>query len=154
MRLRSKLLVGVFSSAMLILGCAPKMIPVDADDDPCLKAQGSNGFIICRDLHFLVDEQFFYVPKGFRTDLSSIPEAGLWLNATLKNKYLVSGIIHDYLYDCKSPFSRNEADNIFYNMMLSDGIEEKKARALYYLMLVVGWHYYSGDKQCHIGVEK
>ena len=154
MRLRFKFLIAVFSSAMLIVGCAPTYMLVDTADEPCLKAHGKNGFLLCEDLNFRVEDHDFFVPKGYRTDLSSIPYLGMALSTALKNNYLPSGIIHDYLYDCKSPFSRMEADNIYYNMLISDGIDEKKARALYYLMVLAGWYYYAGDKQCHIGVEQ
>lgn len=151
MRLRYKFLVAAFSSAMLMLGCAPTKLMVETSDEPCLKTHGKNGFLVCENLNFRVEKQDYFVPMGYRTDLSSIPFLGLPLSAAFKTHYMSSGIIHDYLYDCKSPFTRNEADNIFYNMLLSDGMPEKQAKALYYLMVLAGWNYYSGDKQCHIG---
>ena len=151
MNIRVKVLSVLFSILMVLIGCAPKNINVETQDDPCLQSSGDNHFILCEPLNFKVDNNKFQVPKGFETSLSSLPYAGSALMALFKNGYLPSGIIHDYLYDCRSPFSRIEADAILYHGLISDGIEEKKAKALYYVMLASGWHYYSGDKQCNIG---
>lgn len=56
----------------------------------------------------------FIVPKGFVSDLGSIPTALEWI--VENDRYVRAFVLHDYLYHAKT-LSRNVADAIMYQMI-------------------------------------
>lgn len=65
---------------------------------------------------------FVRVPKGFQTDLASIPQAFRWLIPQI-GKHLPAAIVHDCLYNCsmrkwyKVNLTREEVDQMFLDGM-------------------------------------
>lgn len=60
------------------------------------------------------------VPKGFDTDLASIPRI-FWAIYPPFGRYMRAAIVHDYLYR-KSILSETFCDRIFYELMKKDGV--------------------------------
>lgn len=75
------------------------------------------------------------VPKGFRTDLASIPRI-FWMILPPFGRYSQAAVIHDYLYSIKYP--RDLADKIFYESMLRYGTYKWKAKIMYYAVRIFG----------------
>lgn len=73
----------------------------------------------------------FLIPKGFKTDLASVPRA-FWSFVLNKDDLgLTAPIVHDFLYQSEGcgnslfhgrPYTRAEADRFFYDLMRADGI--------------------------------
>lgn len=59
------------------------------------------------------------VPKGFKTDLASIPRI-FWSIYPPFGLYMNAAIVHDFLY--KKHFPRKEADKLFLKIMKEDGV--------------------------------
>lgn len=83
------------------------------------------------------------VPKGFRTDLASIPPALRWFVSNDDRKIIRPAICHDWLYQQQHVknrfFSREEADLLFYEMLRVEGMHWFKARMMYYAVRLGGW---------------
>jgi Protein of unknown function (DUF1353) len=69
------------------------------------------------------------VPKGFVTDLASIPQA-LWWALPRTGRYVYPAIVHDYLY-WNQKTSRKEADDILLQSMIELNVSALKRDAIY-----------------------
>lgn len=107
------------------------------------------------------------VPKGFKTDLASIPRI-LWTISGMDPDGLYRGaaVVHDYLYSMKvkgAPFSavltklptgtitklaytREQCDDIFSQVMRQAGEEESKIHIMWQAVRTFGWLYYRDKK--------
>ena len=74
------------------------------------------------------------VPAGFQSDGCSVPEF-LWdtVSPQIDPRTLRAAIVHDYLYRNALPgWTRKEADELFYDFMVEDGMSKFKAGIAYY----------------------
>lgn len=70
-----------------------------------------------------------HVPKNFITDGASCPQI-LWaLCAPMAGPQAEAAVLHDYLYskDCTLPYTRKQADDIFYDAMIDNGTSKARA---------------------------
>lgn len=82
----------------------------------------------------------FIVPVGFKTDLATIPKQLTWIFKP-NGKYARASVLHDFLYD-KKVVSRKEADIIFKEAMLKDGVSDLVADIFYVSVRLFGGRYY------------
>lgn len=84
----------------------------------------------------------YIVPRGFIFDGASIPKA-LWrmVGHPMHAKYIVASCVHDYLYSTAS-VSRQEADFVFYGLMLAYGVNRFLALAMYFAVRIFGSSHY------------
>ena len=71
------------------------------------------------------------VPVGFKTDLASVPRI-LWPLYPPFGKYIRASIIHDYLMLVKIDY----AHEVFYEVMLKDGVHPWLAKIFYELVCI------------------
>lgn len=71
-----------------------------------------------------------YVPKGFETDLASIPR-GFRDKLPANREYAPAAVVHDYLYTNHGMYSRAQADWIFLKAMKDCGTPLKARWAMY-----------------------
>jgi Protein of unknown function (DUF1353) len=75
------------------------------------------------------------VPKGFKTDLATIPRWAWSILPPHDPKYAAAAVLHDYLYTIRSEngdlYERRVADAIFYEAMLALGAGKLKAFIMY-----------------------
>ena len=84
----------------------------------------------------------YTVPKGFATDLASIPFG--FKNFFNQNDNTRSpAVLHDWLYK-RSHMLRSSADELFYEAMISRGVNKVKAYSMYLAVRMFGWRYYKG----------
>lgn len=97
-----------------------------------------------RDKLFTVSESFTLlgvkVPKGFKTDLDSIPRIPIFYQ-WLKGRTVIATIVHDYLYSVKH--DRKEADMIFTKLMKLTGVRGRYRYPIYWAARLFGWARYS-----------
>ncbi len=78
-----------------------------------------------------VKVQSVVVPKGFVTDFASVP----WIFRLVfpaTGKYGAATLVHDYMTMTReTPFTRKEADQIFYDLMRQHGVKSWKAKLMY-----------------------
>src|SRR5690606_33624367 len=89
-----------------------------------------------------LDSRMLTIPRGFITDLASIPRF-LWsFYSPTEVATVLPAVIHDYLYACVSEYNRLEADNIFYYALRENGVSKIKALKYYYAVRFFGWAHY------------
>ena len=100
-----------------------------------------NEWVVESELAYFHEGERITVPKGFITDLASIPKI-------LRNILNVNGksrkpaVLHDFLY-CSKIFEREIADYIFYKALLSEGMNSFMARMYWAAVRSAGWIYYN-----------
>ncbi|MEM7756568.1 MAG: DUF1353 domain-containing protein [Cyanobacteria bacterium P01_A01_bin.40] len=91
------------------------------------------------------------VPKGYQTDLASIPDWAFWWK---RGKYDIAAIAHDYVcdYGClltawakDFPFTRAEGDRLFYDVCLAVGVNPITAMLMYWAVRI--YSVYDGTKR-------
>lgn len=99
------------------------------------------------DIEYKVFGGELIVPKGFITDLASIP---LQLQGVIPKRglYDAGAILHDYLYSSQSvyPINREDSDKIFYKVMIECGVDKKTAMLFYNAVRVGGESHYQRIK--------
>ena len=99
----------------------------------------------------------FIVPKGFRSDLASIPS---WIWWWQWGKWNISAILHDYCYSkgeiiylnekghAKAGLvSKKQADKIFYEITISLGVSPLTAELMYWAVRLFGRGIWTKDKK-------
>ena len=71
---------------------------------------------LSEDLHIKSSKGHFVIPKGFKTDLASVPRFLWWFIAPTDWFILVPAIMHDWLYR-EQIFTRKESDGLFLEKM-------------------------------------
>jgi hypothetical protein len=77
------------------------------------------------------------VPRGFITDLASIPRLLRWL-FDVNGVSRQAAVLHDYLYSTQ-PLSRADADALFLEALKSLGASKWECFGLYYGVRIGGW---------------
>lgn len=101
--------------------------------------------------YFVLMQEWTYVPRGtnepitipirFTTDLDTVPHIPI-VFAIYKGYAVYSALVHDYLYTmCE--LSRKEADMIFYDAMLEEGVPKHIAKQMYYAVRAFGGRRYN-----------
>ena len=77
------------------------------------------------------------VPDGFEWDGASVPRL-LWPIAGRWGRFSGAALIHDWIYTVKDPYSRNEADAVFFDLMIEDGVGRIRANVMWTAVRVYG----------------
>lgn len=108
-----------------------------------LKVSNSDMFIVCKQFVWYINYEQktgkITVPKGFATDLGSIPP--LFRPFFNRNKY-VAYILHDYLYH-KKCFSRKLADKIFFEALRVEKCPLINVVLMYMAVRIFGRKYFN-----------
>ncbi len=120
-----------------------KPIDVEFVTPICLVPEPGDRFRLCDNMIVHVDDKYMVVPRGFVTDLASIPRI-LW-PIFWPDDYdsIASSILHDWHYCCDAEIERKHADEIFYYGQLSRGASRLKAYIYYVGIRRIGWLYFT-----------
>ncbi len=96
-------------------------------------------FVTLEPIPFRIDGTMYLVPAGYRSDGMSVPRF-LWrfLDPSVTGKSIVPAIIHDYCYDRKL-WTRREADDSFYERLVSAGYPRWKSIVIHIGLRLFGW---------------
>jgi hypothetical protein len=98
------------------------------------------------------------VPAGFKWDGASVPRI-LWSIIPAWGSYSGAALVHDWLYrshlvtSCASSrkkVTKQQADRVFYELMLKDGVAKSKAWAMWQAVALCGgkaWSQNDGDDE-------
>lgn len=107
-----------------------------------LRAHAPGEWVVLRALTFRAhDGRAFVIPRGFITDLASIPRLVrpvLDQNGTSRR----AAVLHDFLY-CRQTTSRADADELFDEAMELDGVGRVERTLMYAGVRVGGWLYWN-----------
>jgi hypothetical protein len=118
------------------------MVEVICDGAPIyLAVENGKKFILSRDWEAKVDEFVLVVPKGYKSDLASVPLPFFWWQF---GKWNTAAIAHDYLYDFgyilrrdaageiyQQLYSKRQADLLFWQLCRSLEVSPITARLMY-----------------------
>ena len=118
------ILVVVFIS---FIGSLTPTRNVNFENKPCLEPNDGYEFTLCNHLIANLNDSIVVVPKGFKTDLASIPQF-LWsIHAPNEARTIAPAILHDYLYSYPADLSRKEIDDIFHSALIDERVNPIKA---------------------------
>jgi len=105
---------------------------------------------LCREFTYHIgsknSQDYIHVPAGFITDFASVP----WIFRMIipkRGKYGKAAVVHDYLYQYHKQvhmlsgviYTREQADQIFYQAMIVSGTKKWKAKVMYLAVRWFGW---------------
>jgi len=116
---------------------------------PCLYPDTDYNFILCEDFKFKINSFNFIIPKGFETDLASIPRI-LWpIYSPNKANTIAAAVIHDYFYLCPVALTREQADTIFFDVLIYNGASKLTAFKYWLAVRAFGSSYYHEGAICN-----
>jgi len=96
-----------------------------------------------------INGELVYVPKGFATDLATIPRWYWPIISPARSDLIEASIFHDYLYTCPGTFSRIEIDSIFYQILIENGTPEYVARKMFFAVRLFGSSHFNYNVECY-----
>lgn len=110
-------------------------------DKPLLSISDEPGvFILASSMLVVLDNgEIIYIPKGFKTDLASIPGILQWIPGfSVNGPHRIAAVLHDYLYTVQG-LSRAECDKIFLEAMIACNVNKVLRNSIYAGVRVGGW---------------
>jgi hypothetical protein len=87
------------------------------------------------------------VPKFFQFDGASIPSPAWQLIGTpFQPRLMTASVFHDWIYHTHQ-VKKNDADDMFYNLLLKDGVGKTRAWLMYEAVSSFGESYWQNDDQ-------
>jgi hypothetical protein len=128
---------------VFLSGCSSPLIHTEITTPICIRPAGAYHYATCNNLDFKVEGDTFRVPRGFDTDLASIPRLAWPVISPFHSNFIRPAIVHDFLYRGTCVFTRLDADLIFYQMLVNEGVPTLKASVMYYAVHWFGGAHYS-----------
>lgn len=116
---------------------------VKFENYPSINRINDKEFKLEQELLVWVDDQLILIPKGFKTDLASIPSYLHWKYNPLDLSLIRPAILHDYMYRNYFTYSRKEADDVFYYALKVEGNAIATVYPIYIAVRAFGWVYYA-----------
>lgn len=128
------------------IGCANNVKVVE-NNLICISPYYAYNYVICKDIHISINSKKYIIHKGFKTDLATIPRV-LWpCVAPSHSSLMLASVVHDWLYTNTCILSRKDADKIFYELLLTQGVSKFRAKIMYYLVRMFGGMHYATCKK-------
>lgn len=136
----------------LMAGCTnaqTRVHTVEWIKKPCIEPITNYDYNICQSLEVRVDDKLITIPKGFITDLASIPKP-LWpVLAPQYAGFVYPAILHDFFYRCPDNVTREYADDVFYYALKAEGISTYTAYKLWLGVRTFGGSHFAEQDSCH-----
>lgn len=91
-------------------------------DYPCIRPLKAYRYLTCSPLRAIIDKKEITIPEAFNTDLASIPRIFWFLISPAYSEFIAPSILHDYLYRFPNGYTRKNADDIFYDSLVGNGV--------------------------------
>lgn len=103
--------------------------------------EGSNDFVVTEAERYMYNDIEIVVPKGFVSDLASIPRLLWGILPPHHHRYRLAALVHDFLLtdDNFRVFTRADIDLIFKEIMQVSGVKPWKVFVMY--NAVRAWSY-------------
>lgn len=110
-------------------------------NNPEVVIEGDRRFLLINNFYFKVYDDYYEIPKGFYTDLASVPRVPFVFLFVGSRGHRAS-IMHDWLYENKT-FDRITSDKVFYHALRADGVGHILAWSMYKGVRLGGAAYYN-----------
>lgn len=107
---------------------------------PCFYPYEKYSFQICDTFFLIVDDTVYAIPPDFITDFASIPRPLWFLYAPHESEIIAASVAHDYLYTQSAHVERKYADDVFYNMLVKNGVSRGRAWLFWVGVRMFGWN--------------
>jgi hypothetical protein len=135
--------IALAMAVLTLFSCTPHKVQFISH--PCLIPYKRFDFKLCNDFIVMVNHVIYNVPKGFETDLASIPRP-LWALFPPHDSYTIgAAILHDYMYRFNAGVTRKQADDIFYHSLIHGQTKKRIAIKYYVAVRLFGWMHYKRD---------
>jgi hypothetical protein len=131
---------------MLLCGCDSVHIRTAFYSPVCIKPYKQYEYHTCHNIDFMVEGIKYTIPKGFKTDLASIPRFAWPIMSPAHSSLIRPAIVHDWFYRAYCEFDRKSTDLVFYHMLRNDGVGFIRARFMYYAVRMWGWRFYQHNE--------
>ena len=99
------------------------------------------------DFRIVYKGNYLRVPKFFQFDGASIPRFAHSIIGTPFNPlFMEAAVVHDWLYHTHQ-ISKKEADKLFYELLIKNGISKIKAKTMHKAVAWFGSSYWKNDKE-------
>lgn len=106
-------------------------------------------YLIDKPLIIAVNDREITIPKGFKTDLASIPRFFYFLFSPNETETVCPAILHDYLYSCGGWVKRKYADDVLHSFLLERGYPKYKSFLFYFTVRIFGGsHFEKRNNKC------
>jgi hypothetical protein len=147
--MKKTLLPFLFIASLFLTTCAPNE-NVEFLNSLSLSPKKNNNFVLSDDFKIRVDDNLLIIPKGFETDLASIPRVFWPIAAPHEYKNIAPAIIHDYQYTCPKNLTREKIDSIFYSSLIDNRVNPVVAYGFWLAVRVGGASHFIQDIDCAI----
>lgn len=142
------LLVG-FAFAIISSSCSnAKPHTIEWITRPCIQPLIDYDYHICEEMEIKVDGSLIKIPRGFITDLASIPKP-LWpILAPQYSGFVYPAILHDFFYRCPNNVTRKYADDVFYYALKAEGVSTYTALKMWAGVRTFGGAHFADQNNC------
>lgn len=144
--------IGIVAVGYILVTYLISCIPVHSVNfitEACIIPYQKYDYHTCVPIHVNIDGEIYVIPKGFTTDLASIPKPFWSFISPQFTGYVAPAILHDYLYSCGNLFNRRTTDEILYSALLSEGVGRYTASKFYVAVRIFGrQHFADGINIC------
>lgn len=128
----------LLTSVLILLSSCSSRHYIGFINSPCLKPYHGFDFELGTDFFIKVNNQIYKVPKGFITDLASVPRA-MWAFYPPNDTHTIrAAVFHDFLYSGAIQISREDADSILYDCLVIQGVSRFTALKYWIAVRVFG----------------
>lgn len=125
------------------------VIEIEFHSKPTIEPFEKYKFLVAKAFDVSINEDRFTIPKGFETDLASVPRM-LWpILAPDNSGVFAPSILHDYLYTCHNELPRKIIDQVFYFALLENDVNERLAFGMYIAIRMFGGTHFHDDHSCN-----
>ncbi len=142
---RGLYIFGMLFGVCLIASCASSPYTIQHQNDSCVKSMESGYYVACDSMTVNINDEKFYIPADFSTDLSNIPKVAWGIMGKNQNGFLRAAMVHDWLNSMICRFTREEADLILYQMLRQEGMNPASASIVYYAVRLFGSSFFDKD---------
>lgn len=131
----------IASVFLFLMGCT-KDYDVTFLNTPLLKPSQRFDFELSEPFNVQVNHTIYSVPKGFITDLASVPRVMWACYSPNDTRTIRAAILHDYIYRFNVSVTRKQADDIFFHSLIKGGTPRCTAIKYYVGVRSFGWLFY------------
>ena len=119
-------------------------INVHTDSIICIEPYKGYIYKTCKPIKYTIEGDILTIPELYKTDLASIPRIFWNIVSPARSEFMSAAILHDFLYSCHDNLSRKEIDDIFFNLLIDNGVSKKEALFFYLGVRMFGGEFFQG----------
>lgn len=120
-------------------------INVHTNDIICIEPLKDYTYKTCKPITYTIEDSDLTIPESYETDLASIPRLFWNISSPARSEFMSAAILHDFLYSCHDSLTRKEVDDVFYNLLVDNGVGKTEALVFYMAVRLFGGSHFNGE---------